>query len=340
MIPSSFPKSAWSSRLERVHCLVFATVTMARETTTRRTRRRRAVDWFAPLLLVPMACGGGTSTGEPVKDATSMPDIPPDLATTDGPFAPDAPFDQAHAIDGVPISDAFLGALSTEFGRSSWSDYAVIEPIPSGDILLSTWTHVVQSGPSSNDYPFIVGCGPNPLVTGCVNDAITCVAGNVGPYTPYYYNVNTMSCDGDHDTVYAICTDEQAHGWVFVAWHIAHGPGTTTIRQYLKFGTAGDVAQVNPMEGTETRNRVYDTLSLTVGGSAREWATTWQMYARVHEMGVPTVDQVDEIALDPNPDPSAWADWSLIAGDLTDRSGHGHHLTLQGAVYPGNPGPF
>jgi hypothetical protein len=85
---------------------------------------------------------------------------------------------------------------------------------------------------------------------------------------------------------------------------------------------------------------VYDTLSLTVGGSAREWATTWQMYARVHEMGVPTVEQVDEIALDPNPDPSAWADWSLIAGDLTDRSGHGHHLTLQGAVYPGNPGPF
>lgn len=271
---------------------------------------------FLAVLAAPiMGCGGRIDSGD-----------------SDG--APDGP------ADGGDLEPA-TGALSTELGRADWSDYATIDALPAGDILLSTWTHVVQAGPSGNDYPFVIGCGPNNAVSGCSDDYIICVAGNVGPDAPYYYNVNTMSCTGDHDTVYARCTEAEAHAWVFVAWHISQSAGGTTIRQYLKLGPAGTMTQVNPTAGPETQATRYAVRNLSVGGSARgDWAPTYQMYSRVHEMGVPTAEQVDAIAMNVHADATAWADWSLIAGDLTDRSGHGRHLTVHGAVHPGIPGPF
>ena len=216
---------------------------------------------------------------------------------------------------------------STKFGTADWTDYGFLNAFPAGDVLFCTWTHVTGPGPSGNDYPFVLECGTNYII---------CVAGNMAPDAPYYYNMNTMSYDGDHDVVYVQCTDEAAHGWVFVAWHIAHGGGTTVIRQYLKFGKSGPLDLVS----VETQNTVYEIQGISVGGGSHgAWCPTYQMYARVYEMSAPSSSAVDAIAMNPDPDPAAWADWGLVSGDVQDRSGHGRHLVLDGTVQPGIQGP-
>jgi hypothetical protein len=53
----------------------------------------------------------------------------------------------------------------------------------------------------------------------------------------------------------------------------------------------------------------------------------------------PTTTQVDAIALRTTADSSAWADWPLIGGSVSDASGHGRALNVMGTLFEGPAGP-
>jgi hypothetical protein len=191
------------------------------------------------------------------------------------------------------------------------------------------------------------------------------------------YNANFMLGDeigqfvGDFCGYRSLQTEERttadANGWVWAAWQVVHNTdGTMTLRQWLKFGPDGEVFPAGYWDDTETPGEEivvagqtsiegYDVPATFMSGPPRfirvgddntfsgngAPSNSWLCRARVYRMTEPpTQVWLEQVASLSDPDYSAWGDWELCWNDgpvLTDRSGHGHDLTVEagGTLYPG-----
>lgn len=216
-------------------------------------------------------------------------------------------------------------ALSSSFGdykNDAVANQAYIQKIPSGQFLVCGWTRVnakYQTWGKGNDYPFYIHTNGN-------RGTLT-ISGNL--ISPGTYNQNTTLADGDRNTVYLPVTLQQALGWVFVAWHFNVSGNTVTIKQYSKFGVDGEMVLNSTDSGP--LNEPYTGIWL----GANPYSTSDGMnlaYVRVYEMSAPTTTWLNTVALNPNADSTAWADWSLVNDSLVDRSGHGRDLTMSSGI--------
>jgi hypothetical protein len=209
---------------------------------------------------------------------------------------------------------------------------AYINAIPSGQFLVCGWARCnesFQTWGKGNDYPFYIDA------SGSGGRGIWCISGNL--ITADLYNQNTtLYFDGDRNTVYLPVTLSEALGWVFVAWHFRNNGSKVVIKQYSKFGVDGNLT----LNSTDSGTAVTHT-GIWLGSNAHDLSKGINViYARVYEMAAPTTNWLNSVALNPDADPTAWADWSLVNYDTTDRSGHGRNLTLgPGTLQTGYLGP-
>jgi hypothetical protein len=64
-------------------------------------------------------------------------------------------------------------------------------------------------------------------------------------------------------------------------------------------------------------------------------------YVKVYERSsVPSLQEVNQIALMTTADTSAWADWPLVGSSLADVSGNGRDLAAAGVLSSSIEGPF
>ncbi|MBK8476044.1 MAG: hypothetical protein IPL39_06935 [Opitutaceae bacterium] len=231
--------------------------------------------------------------------------------------------------------------VATEFGRGDWTDTAVLHEGPPTDCYIGCWTHVVApvgAGQKGNDYPFVIECSESVAGEPQLN---ILVSGNMGydlGAGSWYYNQNIMTNTGDHVTWYAHGDEAAFRGWVYNAWHFQRIGANTKATQFLKVGIDG------PMEITSQEilpNETCTPSAVHVGGGPRCSGNVYLQYAKIYTMTTaPSVAQAEAIALRRIPDPTAWADWPLLGGAVSDTSGHGRHLTVEGSVAPGILGPL
>lgn len=165
---------------------------------------------------------------------------------------------------------------------------------------------------------------------------------------------------------------EEANGWVWAAWQVVlNGDDTMTLRQWIKFGIDGLVHPAGLWSDTDgpgeelvvpggtTLELMPVPASFDPGpflsfrlGDDNTWSgentpsNSYLCHARMEARSdAPGLEELDAIARASAPDGSAWGDWELVwrngAADLSDRSGHGHHLSLMpgGALHEGLPSP-
>lgn len=260
----------------------------------------------------------------------------PDDAANDGAGVVTSPRDAGPVGGGDAVT---LPRVAAETGQQHGQAYLALDTAPPFNYFIGAWTHVVPltgTGPKGNDYPF---------ATFCQEGEVSFVSGNFA--TPYNYNANIMTFDGsgkyiadytlllDNHTTEAMCRD-----WVYVAWHFQRMGGSTNVTQYVKYVGSPNlvdslIAQSVPGDWTP--------LNLYVGTDPLRYATDpmYIMYARIYAMDVPpSPGQVQAIYMhSATPDTTAWADWPLLGGSVTDVSGHGRDLTVIGPVTAGIPGP-
>jgi hypothetical protein len=260
---------------------------------------------------------------------------------------------------------------ATKFGTVEWSSYARFSGEIPADFYIGGWTHTTEpigfagtmSGYSGtgNDYPFVIEC------SNTVNGAeqlILMISGNIGydeGRPGWTYNQNITSNTGDYSTIYYFA-DEPGYsagfpdeammrGWVYVAWHYRYSAEGTKVNQYIKFGIDGAVLKI--AEDTIDGTGVFDgsnpdpvqelvvPRTLCVGGGSRGWAPMHMQYVKVYERSsVPSLQEVNQIALMTTADTSAWADWPLVGGSLADVSGNGRDLAAAGVLSSSIEGPF
>lgn len=267
-------------------------------------------------------------------------------------------------VGAVSCADPDTAFLSTEFGKTAWTDYAEYAGgSPGSDFYIGAWTHTVESmgdhTGTGNDYPFVIPCSE--MVGGLPQHLLT-ISGNIvydAAIPGYIYNQNITTDTGDYAVAYIRQgelggspgqPDEAAmRGWVYVAWHYRQTVAGTVVRQYAKFGPTAPMvltaeAVINGQGGwppapTPTPEFVTP-VSICVGGGDRGSARLYMQYAKVYVMTqAPTLAEADAIALRTAPDPAAWADWPLIAGNMDDVSGNGRDLTMKGSAGSGIAGP-
>lgn len=169
---------------------------------------------------------------------------------------------------------------------------------------------------------------------------------------------------GDFCTYYSLESEQvslsAANGWVWAAWQVVlNGDGTMTLRQWLKFGIDGTVypaghwsdtdgpGEETVIAGTKSVEGWNVPADFSPGpiesfrlGDDNTWSgentpsSSWLCMARLYARSDrPTAEELDAIAVNTAADASAWGDWELCwkngTADISDRSGHGHHLEMQ-----------
>jgi hypothetical protein len=261
---------------------------------------------------------------------------------------------------------------STTFSTTAWTDYAEYSAdSPGSDFYIGAWTHTVEpmgytTDPNGegytgtgNDYPFVIPCSE---IVGGFDQLLLMISGNIGFDSgagSFTYNQNITTATGDYSTIYiypgqfggiAGQPDEAAmRGWVYAAWHYHMTTDGTVVNQFAKFGVnapviAAPAATINGMGGwpppADPTPEFVTPKSICVGGDYHSWACLYMQYAKVYVMTeVPTLDEVNSIALRTMPDTTAWADWPLFAGSMEDRSGNSRTLVMKGTALEGIEGP-
>ncbi len=271
-----------------------------------------------------------------------------------------------------PAGEISSRQLSTEFGRTAWTDYAEFRAeTPGKNLYIGAWTHTVEpmgygtvpnpegyTG-TGNDYPFVIQCSET--VSG-LPQLLLMISGNIGfdsTLQNYVYNQNITTNTGDYSTIYinpgqyggipGYPDEAEMRGWVYVAWHYFATDSGTVVHQFTKFGIDGAViatppAIINGMGGWPPPDspapEFVTPVSICVGGGDRGSARIFMQYAKVYAINTPpSLSEVNSIALMTKPDTSAWADWPLIEGDMRDVSGHKRNLTIKGTANAGIEGP-
>lgn len=181
---------------------------------------------------------------------------------------------------------------------------------------------------------------------------------------------------GDFCTYYSLESEQvplaAANDWVWSAWQVViNSDGTMTLRQWIKFGADGTVYPAghwSDTDGPGEETVIAGTVSVegwnipadfSAGplvsfriGDDNTWSghntpsSSWLCLAKLYARSdKPTIEELESIAMNTDADTSAWADWELCwrngAADISDRSGHGHHLTMQegGELTGGGTGP-
>jgi hypothetical protein len=140
-------------------------------------------------------------------------------------------------------------------------------------------------------------------------------------------------CGGHHEPTVTL---EQTAGWWFAAWTIVPGETTTTARVWLapRGTTLTEVDAATPTWSHVHSGSYATRLVVSNGGPEFEAA-----HLRLYE-GALTEGQLSALMASSAAQPTAWADYSLASGLLTDRSGHARHLTTPGEIWPGEIGPI
>jgi len=197
---------------------------------------------------------------------------------------------------------------------------------------------------------------------------LICLDGNIDGYPDGYalYNANFMlAADGegnrgDYCTYMTYLKDKLPlstfNDWVWVAWQVViNADKTMTMRQWLKFGLSGTVfpagnyylpggfwTPLDP-EGEEIASisgwnpsfpKFFQIGTDNSSSGVNTGSNSYLCLARLEARSTPpTLPELEAIASRNAADPSAWGDWELNwengAPNLTDRSGHGHDLTIQ-----------
>lgn len=263
----------------------------------------------------------------------------------------------------LPLSTIFSTAL---YG-SDYADSATAPTVLGGSSLLyCLWQRVVDVGtpPATRGNMEVFQLNGTQWYLRCI------VANGDGSGK---YNANSMlfatTADtyiGDYSYYDLVRTIAEFEGWVWSAWQVAVDTVASTfiIRQYLRFGTSGAVflsaESIIPWDDIRalleaagwTHSDAYawtpgESVSFSVG-SGQPDSSGYYAYARAYSIPAtaPLVTSLDTIAEDPNADPTAWGDWSLLwsggASAIADRTANARDLTLHagGTLYEGIAAPL
>lgn len=264
---------------------------------------------------------------------------------------------------GSPVT----GVRSVEFGNTLWgSDFVIHEGAPQGGTLFSAWTRLP---PDWDNW----GHNMDVFILRGENWSIRFLVGNVSE-DGTGYNANSMVFStwegglwaGDYSSYLAGGnTPEQTTGWVWVAWQCVVDADSMVLRQWLKFGSDGEVfaAGENDVSFEELRafllnpdNNLwgYENGQGWTEAVAAAWvpsdAVAFQIgqdnsnlyHARIEARSTkPTLDELEALSWQTGADASAWADYALTWDDagpaIADRTGNGRHLQIQagGELHPG-----
>lgn len=260
---------------------------------------------------------------------------------------------------------------SLEFGHTSGGkDYCDPVSLPGNfgnGALFSVWTRIPQTLVAPPAFTKLRG-NMNVFFLNGDNWGLICLVGNIDGYPDGYalYNANFMldagngSWGGDYCTYLTLERDRlplaTVNDWVWVAWQVVvNADHTMTLRQWLKFGMSGAVFAAGQWDiqppGEETVSlpgwNPSPPRSFRIGDD-NTWSgvntgpNSYLCHARMQaRSSKPTLGELEAIARLSAADGTAWGDWELDwkngAPDLSDRSGHGHGLTVQpgGALHRG-----
>ncbi len=224
------------------------------------------------------------------------------------------------------------------FVSSTPNDWGVVKaPLPNS-FFAGMWTKVVApigSGIKGNDYP-INFIAPEGNIIG--------VSGNLnfGGGNPWMYNANTMTGDskgkylGDWAFYLQTKTEQECRGWIYIGFYVQRVGGTTRMTTYAKINTTGAIEQSE----TTPENRIYNINEVNIGGTSTGADPMYMQHLKIIDMpNTPTAAQINAIALNTNPDLTAWGHWPLISGGVNDVSGNGRTILNKGKWYAGVDGP-
>jgi hypothetical protein len=286
--------------------------------------------------------------------------------------ATDGPSRLQRALVGAALLTSFTACRASgsdlsalEVGRAD-PDHAVRADVPAGGTLFSVWTKIPDPG---FKYPWSRGNMDVYVLSG-PSWHMRCLVGNSSATSPTRasYNANSMifadpagTWAGDYSyyQTEATLTDATVRGWIWAAWQLVVDRGLMTVRQWLKFGVDGAVFAAGESAPT------FESLRAEIvsnGGSpadAMAWTPTdathfqvgsdhgYLFHARIEARSTaPELSELEAIARNTAPDPSAWADylfgWQDGAANLADQSGHGRDLQLApgGALFPSRDAPI
>jgi hypothetical protein len=247
---------------------------------------------------------------------------------------------------------------SVEFGSRLYEpDQIELKNLSLGPgVLFTCWTKITtdETKPEFNPYPWGKR-NDYPVTIAGENWSLIAVTGNT--VAAGAYNANTMFAmdsdgyEGDHTIIVPPTSRAAAIDWVFCAFQIVAAPDGITIRQWIKLSD-------KPLDYQQEVVPLATLRSNVVANNGGTWVTrapTWVpslnitgitlgrrdsnsepfylTQARIYQRtDAPSLGEIAAIAANSQPDPTAWCDCALTwngAPVLTDRSGHGHHLTIK-----------
>jgi hypothetical protein len=252
---------------------------------------------------------------------------------------------------------------------TSHNDYCAPTTLPEdfgNGFLFTVWTritNIITTGTHRGNQNILRITGANWELI-CLDGNLSVFDSGYARYNSNFMLGSGNGWIGDFCTYYSSEAEQiplsAANGWVWVAWQVVlNSDKTMTLRQWIKFGFDGTVYPAGYWNDTDVPGEETVAAGTTSVegwdipadfspgpftsfriGDDNTWSgdntpsSSWICLARLYALSSkPTIQELDTIAMNTAADTSAWGDWALCwrngAADISDRSGNGHHLTMQ-----------